>query len=169
MCKKKKRKIEKKENNIMARIDFTAIHEATTSFCNAMAEFKKDLFDTANAQRKELLTIYQRMTNTQADIEAFGDIMDGVATTLSNVVCECEDISEKIDMAIIDGFDSVPEGSYEVYVDTCEVCGQDVTVEDEYTEGEFGYVHVHCLAKAGEAQVTEESEDAFEKDELPVT
>lgn len=153
----------------MARIDFTAIHEATASFCNAMAEFKKDLFDAANTQRKELLTIYQRMTNTQADIETFGDIMDGVANTLSNVVCECQDISEKIDMAIINGFDSVPAGSYEVYVDTCEVCGLDVTADQEYTEGEFGYVHVHCLANVGEAQVTEESEEAFEKDELPVT
>ena len=153
----------------MARIDFTAIHEATASFCNAMAEFKKDLFGAANEQRKELLTIYQRMTNTQADIETFGDIMDGVANTLSNVVCECQDISEKIDMAIINGFDSVPAGSYEVYVDTCEVCGLDVTSEQEYTEGEFGYVHVHCLANAGEAQVTDESEGTFEKDELPVT
>ena len=153
----------------MARIDFTAIHEATASFCNAMAEFKKDLFGAANEQRKELLSLYQRMTNTQADIEKFGDIMDEVATTLSDVVCECQDISEKIDMAILDGFDSVPEGSYEVYVDTCEVCGQDVTAEQEYTEGEFGYVHVHCLANAGEAQVTDESEGTFEKDELPVT
>lgn len=153
----------------MARIDFTAIHEATASFCNAMAEFKKDLFGAANEQRKELLSLYQRMTNTQADIEKFGDIMDEVATTLSDVVCECQDISEKIDMAILDGFDSVPEGSYEVYVDTCEVCGQDVTAEQEYTEGEFGYVHVHCLANASEAQVTDESEGTFEKDELPVT
>lgn len=153
----------------MTRFDFTAIHEAAASFCNAMAEFKKDMFDAANEQRKELLSLYQRMTNTQADIETFGDIMDKVATTLSKVSEECEDISEKIDMAIIDGFNSVPEGSYEVYVDTCEVCGQDVTAEQEYTEGEFGYVHVHCLANAGEAQVTDESEDAFEKDELPVT
>ena len=153
----------------MTRFDFTAIHEAATSFCNAMAEFKKDMFDAANEQRKELLSLYQRMTNTQADIETFGGIMDEVAGMLGKVADECEDISEKIDMAIIDGFDSVPEGSYEVYVDTCEVCGQDVTAEQEYTEGEFGYVHVHCLANAGEAQVTEESEDALEKDELPVT
>ena len=153
----------------MARIDFTAIHEATASFCNAMAEFKKDLFDAANAQRKELLGLYQRMTNTQADIEEFGSVMNEVAETLGKVADECEDISEKIDMAIIDGFDSVPAGSYEVYIDTCEVCGQDVTAEQEYTEGEFGYVHVHCLANAGEAQVTEETEDALEKDELPVT
>ena len=153
----------------MARIDFTAIHEATASFCNAMAGFKKDLFEAANAQRKELLSLYRRMTNTQADIEEFGSVMNEVAETLGKVADECEDISEKIDMAIIDGFDSVPEGSYEVYVDTCEVCGQDVTAEQEYTEGEFGYVHVHCLANAGEAQVADESEEAFEKDELPVT
>lgn len=153
----------------MARIDFTAIHEATASFCNAMADFKKDLFDAANTQRKELLSLYRRMTDTQADIEEFGDIMDKVADTLGKVADECEDISEKIDTAIIEGFDSVPEGSYEVYVDTCEVCGLDVTADQEYTEGEFGYVHVHCLASAGEVQVSEEGEDALEKDELPVT
>jgi hypothetical protein len=153
----------------MARIDFITIHEAATSFCNAMAEFKKDLFEAANAQRKELLSLYRRMSNTQADIEEFGSVMNEVAETLGKVADECEDISEKIDMAIIDGFDSVPEGSYEVYVDTCEVCGQDVTAEQEYTEGEFGYVHVHCLASAGEAQVTDENEDVLEKDELPVT
>ena len=153
----------------MARIDFTAIHEVTASFCNTMAEFKKDLFDAANTQRKELFNLYQRMTDTQTDIETFGSIVEEVATTLDKVAEECQDISEKIDTAVFEGFDSVPKGSYEVYVDTCEICGQDVTSEDEYTEGEFGYVHAHCLASAGEAQVSEEGEDAFEKDELPVT
>lgn len=152
----------------MARIDFTAIHEATASFCNAMAEFKRDLFDAADAQRKELLDLYQRMTNTQADIEEFGGIMEEVAAVLSDVADECQDISEKIDTAIANGFDAVPECSYEVYVDTCEVCGLDITAEQEYTEGELGYVHVHCLAVDGEAQTADESEDAFEKDELPV-
>ena len=153
----------------MARIDFTAIHEATASFCNAMAGFKKDLFEAANAQRKELLDLYQRMTNTQADIEEFGSIMNEVAGVLSDVADECQDISEKIDTAITNGFDAVPECSYEVYVDTCEVCGLDITAEQEYTEGELGYVHVHCLDNVDEAQTADESEDAFEKDELPVT
>lgn len=160
----------------MARIDFTKIHEATASFCNAMADFKRDLFGTANEQRKELLDLYQRMTDTQADIEVFGGIMDDVSASLNDIAVDCQNISEKIDAAIANGFDAVPECSYEVYVDTCEVCGLDVTAEQEYTEGDFGYVHTHCLAENG-AQTADESknenenedEDVFEKDELPVT
>lgn len=155
----------------MTRFDFTAIHEATASFCNAMAAFKRDLFETANEQRKDLLALYRAMAGTQADIEEFGSIMGEVAAVLSDVADECQDISEKIDTAITNGFDAVPECSYEVYVDTCEVCGLDITAEQEYTEGEFGYVHTHCLAAEGEAQVADENEneDVFEKDELPVT
>ena len=153
----------------MTRTDFTPVHETIASFCNTMAAFKRDLFETANEQRKDLLALYRAMAGTQADIEEFGALMGEMSTVLSGIEHECESISGKIESAIGDGYDAVPECSYEVYVDTCEVCGLDVTAEQEYTEGEFGYVHTHCLAAEGEAQVADENEDVFEKDELPVT
>lgn len=153
----------------MTRTDFTPVHETIASFCNTMAAFKRDLFETANEQRKDLLALYRAMAGTQADIEEFGALMGEMSTVLSGIEHECESISGKIEAAIGDGYDAVPECSYEVYVDTCEICGLDVTAEQEYTEGEFGYVHTHCLAAEGEAQVADENEDVFEKDELPVT
>lgn len=155
----------------MPRINFTPIHETIASFCNTMTAFKRDLFETANEQRKDLLALYKDMAGTQADITELGSLMGEMSITLSDIEHECESISEKIEAAIDNGFDAVPECSYEVYVDTCEVCGLDITAEQEYTEGEFGYVHTHCLAAEGEAQVADENEneDVFEKDELPVT
>ena len=150
------------------RIDFTNFESAIKTFTDEALNLQKQLFEQANAQRLELLAIYQALNDSAADITKLGDMMDEMAGNLLDVRDTCEHVVEKIEGALDFGYDQVPQCSFQHYVDTCEVCGLDIMVDQEYTEGELGLVHAHCLV--AEEETTEPvEEEIFEKDELPTT
>jgi hypothetical protein len=153
------------------RANFTNFENAIQAFANEALNTQKQLFECADSKRVELLAIYKDLIDCQADITKFGDMMNDLAGVLIGMNETCVRVADKIGGALDFGYDQVPTCSFESYVDTCEICGLDITHEQEYTEGENGLVHCHCLNSVAEVEETVESneEEVFEKDELPTT
>jgi hypothetical protein len=158
-----------KENTM--RMNFTNLENAIKTFTDEVINCQKQLFEQANENRRQLLAIYQNLMDNSADITKFGDMLSDTACALFDVNAVCEHVVDKISGALDFGYDQIPQCSFENYVDTCEICGLDIMHDQEYTEGENGLVHSHCLDSATKVEETVESEEeeAFEKDELPTT
>jgi hypothetical protein len=99
-----------------------------------------DLLGIANAQRKELLSLYQRMADTQADIKEFSEITAEVAETFDAITDVAEDVVVKVGNAIEGGADLTPECNYEDLAEFCDECGRAITNDEDYTEEAGGFV-----------------------------
>ena len=124
----------------MARIDFTSLRESAQSFMASMEGALTDLLGIANAQRKELISLYQRMADTQADIKEFSEITAEVAETFDGITDVAEDVAVKVGNAIEGGADLTPDCDYEDLADFCDECGRAITNDEDYTEEAGGFV-----------------------------
>jgi hypothetical protein len=150
----------------MARIDFTSLRESAYSFMTSMEGVLTDLLGTANAQRKELLSLYQRMAETRADITEFSEIAAEVANTFDEASNVADDIAMKVGCAIEGGADLTPDCSYEDLADFCDECGRAITHDEDYTEEAGGFVLcADCHPIEDEEELEEELEDETEDGE----
>ena len=124
----------------MARIDFTSLRESAQSFMASMEGALTDLLGIANGQRKELISLYQKMADTQADIREFSDITAEIADTFDTFTDVAEDVAVKIGDAIEGGANLPPDCDYEELVDFCDECGRAITDSEDYTENDEGFV-----------------------------
>ena len=146
----------------MARIDFTSLRESAQSFMASMEGALTDLLGIANGQRKELISLYQRMADTQADIKEFSEITAEVAETLDDITDVAEDVAMKVGSAIDGGVDFTPDCDYENLADFCDECGRAITNDEDYTEDAGGFV---LCADCHSIEDEEESEEENEDDE----
>ena len=123
----------------MARIDFTSLRESAQSFMVSMEGALTELLGIANGQRKELISLYQKMAGTQADIREFSDITAEVASTFDTFTDVAEDVVVKIGDAITGGADLTPDCDYEDLADFCGECGRAITSDEYYTEDDEGF------------------------------
>jgi hypothetical protein len=137
---KKRNKNKLKRRHTMARIDFTSLRESAQSFMASMEGALTDLLGIANAQRKELISLYQRMADTQADIKEFSEITAEVAETFDAITDVAEDVVVKVGNAIEGGADLTPECNYEDLAEFCDECGRAITNDEDYTEEAGGFV-----------------------------
>lgn len=146
----------------MARIDFTSLRETAQNFMASMEGTLTDLLGIANAQRKELLSLYQRMAETQADIKEFSEITAEVAETFDAITDVADDVVAKVGNAIEGGADLTPECDYEDLVEFCDECGRAITNDEDYTEEAGGFVlcaDCHPISDEGEEIDEDETED----------
>jgi hypothetical protein len=99
-----------------------------------------DLLGIANGQRKELISLYQRIADTQADIKEFSDITAEIADTFDTFTDVAEDVAVKIGDAIEGGANLTPDCDYEELVGFCDECGRAITDNEDYTEDDEGFV-----------------------------
>ena len=141
----------------MARIDFTSLRETAHSFMASMEGALTDLLGIANGQRKELLSLYQRMADTQADIKEFSEITAEVAETFDAITDVAEDVAVKVSTAIEGGADLTPDCNYEDLAEFCDECGRAITNDEDYTEEAGGYVvcaDCHPIKDEDDEQIT---------------
>ena len=124
----------------MARIDFTSLREAAQNFMASAEGTLTDLLGIANGQRKELISIYQRMADTQADIKEFSEITAEIAVTFDGITDVAEDVAMKVGNAIEGGADLTPDCDYEDLAEFCDECGRAITIDEDYTEEAGGFV-----------------------------
>jgi hypothetical protein len=119
-----------------------------------------DLLEMANGQRKELLSLYQRMADTRADITEFSEITAEVAETFDAITDVAEDVVRKVDNAIDGGADLTPDCNYEDLADFCDECGRAIINDEDYTEEAGGFVLcADCHPIEEEEEPEEEDED----------
>ena len=141
----------------MARIDFTSLRETAHSFMASVEGALTDLLGIANGQRKELLSLYQRMADTQADIKEFSEITTEVAETFDAITDVAEDVAVKVGTAIEGGADLTPDCNYEDLAEFCDECGRAITNDEDYTEEAGGYVvcaDCHPIKDEDDEQIT---------------
>ena len=151
----------------MARIDFTSLRESAQSFMASMEGALTDLLGIANGQRKELISLYQRMADTQADIKEFSEITAEVAETFDAITDVAEDVVVKVGNAIEGGADLTPECNYEDLADFCDECGRAITNDEDYTEEAGGFVLcADCHPINDEDELEDEDDEQITIDEL---
>lgn len=114
------------------RTDFTNLRNALDNLLAVMEHTAADLLGTANQQRRELIELYNRMSDTQADISEFGEMMGEAASTFDGISDLCSDTTAKIVDAIESGCDRVPECNYEDLVEFCDECGRAIVDGENY-------------------------------------
>ena len=135
--------------------DFTNIRTALSNLLEAVADTATDLTMTANAQRKELISLYARMRETNKNLCEFGTMIGEVGTALIDIEDICEDVAMKATAAIDGGADCTPNCDYEEFIDFCDECGNEIVEGDEYDTEAGGFVICPaCLAKAKAEQLT---------------
>ena len=114
------------------RTDFTNLRNALDNLLAVMEHTAADLLGTANQQRRELVELYARMSDTQADISEFGEMMSEAAGAFDDISDVCSDTAVKIVDAIESGCDRVPECNYEDLVEFCDECGRAIVDGENY-------------------------------------
>ena len=115
----------------MARTNFTPIEEALKALVNTMTETHVTLLAQANAERKEALSLYQRMRDTHADLTSFACIVGEAADQMAGI----EDVSTEIAMKVWDGIVggpvALPDCDYEDFAGICTECGKTIVYGDD--------------------------------------
>ena len=115
------------------RTDFTEVRATLNAFLTTMEDTLGQLVSDANAQRRELLSLYQRMEDTRADMLELSDIADGAAMVLDGIFEVGHDITSKIALAIDSGREGVPSCNYEDFLDFCDGCGNPILKNEIFT------------------------------------
>lgn len=126
--------------------DFTNIRNALDNLLAVLDSATADLVGTANAQRKELLALYGRMQETNADLKEFGSLVGEAGAAMLDIEEMCEDVSSKVQNVIENGIDETPSVDYEIFVGFCETCGGEILAGEEYSrDGDGELVCADCL------------------------
>jgi hypothetical protein len=131
--------------------DFTNIRTALDNLLAVLDSTTADLVGTANAQRKELLDLYGRMQETNADLNEFGSMVGEVGAAMLDIEELCEDVATKAQNVIEGGLNETPGVNYEDFVGFCETCGNEILAGEEYSyDDDNGFVCGDCLNTDGE-------------------
>lgn len=126
--------------------DFTPIRNALANLLEVIDGTAASLIGTANSQRQELIALYGRMRETNADLVEFGSMVGEVGAELLDVEELCEDVAAKAIDVIESGADRLPECPYESLVDFCDECGRAIVDGEEYSfDGANWFTCADCL------------------------
>jgi hypothetical protein len=125
--------------------DLTNIRTALDNLLSVLGDATADLFNTANEQRRELLSLYSRMHRTDADLIEFGSMVGEAGAAMLDIGDRCEDVVTKAQSAIEGGISETPGVDYEDFVGFCEVCGKEILADEEYSFDSGDYVCADCF------------------------
>lgn len=147
------------------RTNFDELRTIANDFAAKMESAFEDLLGTANEQRRELINLYGRMNATREDLLEFAEITDELAMVFDGITEVSHDVACKIEAAMYDGGNFVPECNYEDFTEFCDVCGRAILNTEECTIEDGGEVAcVDCHPIDGDAELNEFDEDEDDKD-----
>lgn len=142
------------------RTNFDELRTIAHDFATKMEDTLADMLSVANAQRRELLDLYGRMNATRGDLLEFAEITDELAMVFDGITDAATDVSYKIETAMCDGGNFVPECNYEDLADFCDECGRAITNDEEYTKEAGGFVLcADCHPIDEDDELDEETDD----------
>lgn len=131
----------------------TAVSKAFDAALAELVEIHRQLLDTANSQRLEMLGLIGRMQDTQNTLNGVASVCTDVAEELVNIAGDNIDIAAKIGASIDSPIDMCPSIPYEDLVGFCDDCGAPIDFDDHYVEDDdgIGIVCEACATKTCEA------------------
>lgn len=149
------------------RNDFTPIQNAMNALVDAVVSMHASLLARANAERKELLDLYTRMRETEADLAELGKIIGDTRSKLEVVEEVAVDHGMLVRDTIYGGLDLVPTCDYEHFVGFCDECGATLTDETPFEDTVDGTLCLDCALGEdqpdGDVIVTVTTEDDDEE------
>lgn len=109
----------------------------TTEIAKIYAQIDKlntELHEKANRQKDELHNLLSQMVDTKAEIAEVAKIMAKFASDISDISEVLTSTAVKIEDAIEDPTNYLPECNYEDLIGWCEDCGKELTINSDYTE-----------------------------------
>ena len=143
--------------------DFSDLREAMRHLAETFETAMHEMMNEANAQRRELIDLHQRMYDTNMSLHNLAEIAGEGADMFIEIDEACSDVAEKAELVCRDMLDSVPVHNYEEFVDFCAECGGEILVDHDYDIDENGNsVCVFCAKpdedEAGEVEDVELTE-----------
>lgn len=131
----------------------TAVSKAFDAALAELVEIHRQLLDTANSQRLEMLGLIGRMQDTQNTLNGVASVCTDVAEELVNIAGDNLDIATKIAATLDSPTDMCPSIPYEDLVGFCDDCGSPIDFDDHFVEDDdgIGIVCEACAAKTSEA------------------
>jgi hypothetical protein len=152
------------------RNDFTPIQNAMNALVDAVVSMHASLLARANAERKELLDLYTRMRETEADLVDLGKMIGETRQKLEVVEEVAVDHGMLVRDAIYGGLDFVPTCDYEHFVGFCDECGATLSDEIPFEDTVDGALCLDCALGEDEpndeAVATVAEENVEEADEV---
>ena len=147
------------------RTNFDELRTIANDFAAKMDSALEDLLGVANGQRRELIDLYGRMNATREDLLEFAGITDELAMVFDGITEVANDVADKIEVAMCDGGNFIPECNYEDLAEFCDVCGRAILNTEEYTVEDGGEIAcADCHPVDGDDELNELDEDEDDKD-----
>lgn len=147
-------------------IDFTAFRDAFASLVEQITVMQDAVSARANKERVEMLDLLGRMQETQEAAHEVGRMCGEMSSALAEASVVSETLADKIVDALDDPMEFCPSCEYESLVGYCAECGDEVTVEDDYSYDE------DSVLVCANCEVADEDEDEGENEpaqmELPL-
>lgn len=149
------------------RNDFTPIQNAMNALVDAVVSMHASLLARANDERKELLDLYTRMRETEADLVDLSKMISETRDKLQVVEEVAVDHGMLVRDAVFGGLDFVPTCDYEHFVGFCDECGATLSDEMHFEDTVEGMLCLDCALGEdepdGEVVVTVANEDDDEE------
>ena len=108
-----------------------AISTSLNTILSEIANLNRDLIDTADSQKANLLEILAQLGATRSTMRGLSSLCESAGAALLDVSEACDEVVDKVDETL-DWVDGIPVGSYSTFVGFCENCGVELHVSDSY-------------------------------------
>lgn len=109
-------------------------------------------------KKTALLALLDDIRADHLTLASLGTICGDAGAALLDVNEKCDDLCDIVDDVIF-GYDSIPEGPLDTFVDFCADCGKELHVGDAYTDAGDGFiVCMDCADAAAKEEADIEAE-----------
>ena len=140
----------------MSNYNFTNVHNALSALLEEIKLAQRELLFQANAERQELLGLYERMHGTHNNLKELGSMSTEASLVLNEIGSTSDTYASFVNDVIEDGYDAVPECNYEDFVGFCSECGETITKAAHYVETEDAeLLCANCTDSKADTETTE--------------
>ena len=133
----------------------TSVKDALAEAIKTISTVQVALLNQANTEKAALLALLAEIRETRETTILFGDVVGEAGNALLDAADFSYDIAGKMSY-ITDNIQEIPVAGYQDFVEFCDQCGEEITVNDQFTINNGEFVCAKCLGD----EDTEDEDDA---------
>lgn len=137
----------------------TSVKDALADAIKAIHTAQVALLNQANTEKAALLALLAEIRETRETTILFGDVVGEAGHALLDAADFSYDVAGKMSY-ITDNIQEIPVAGYQDFVEFCDQCGEEITVNDQFTIENGEFVCAKCLGD--EDEDVEDAEDDIE-------